>query len=178
MKLAWLANLRPNLLFEISQLAQITSDTFEQHPRKNARRLNKAIQYAISNPASICLPKLERSSLRIISYSDAGFGTNADATSQLGRIVIIMDGSGPAVPILFKSYKSRRVDRLILGGEIMAFSDAFDDAMDLRHQLEQALQQKLPLQMLTDSKSLFDVISKGSRTSERRLMIYMASVRE
>ena len=34
------------------------------------------------------------------------------------------------------------------------------------------------MQLLTDSKSLFDVISKGSRTSEKHVMLDIAAVRE
>ena len=34
------------------------------------------------------------------------------------------------------------------------------------------------MQILTDSKSLLDVISKGSRTSEKRMMLDIAAARE
>lgn len=34
------------------------------------------------------------------------------------------------------------------------------------------------MQLLTDSRTLFDVISKGTRTSEKRLMLDVASARE
>lgn len=36
----------------------------------------------------------------------------------------------------------------------------------------------IPVQLLTDSKSLFDVISKGSRTSEKRMMLDIAAARD
>jgi hypothetical protein len=39
------------------------------------------------------------------------------------------------------------------------------------------LRQKVPLTILTDSKSLFDVIIKSSTTSKRRLMIDITAVR-
>lgn len=37
---------------------------------------------------------------------------------------------------------------------------------------------KIPLIMLTDSACLFNLISRASKTSKRRLMIYLESIRE
>lgn len=44
--------------------------------------------------------------------------------------------------------------------------------------LEDALRSTIPFHLLTDSKSLFDVISKGSRTSEKHLMLDFYAARE
>jgi hypothetical protein len=121
---------------------------------------------------------LELETLRIVAYSDASFANNDDLTSQLGFIVFLTDGTGRCNLVHASSHKCRRVTRLILGGEVLAFADAFDYAFTLRHDLEHMLGRSIPLSMLTDSKSLFDVISKSSTTLERRLMIDIAVSRE
>ena len=82
------------------------------------------------------------------------------------------------VPINFKSYKSRRVTRSSMAGEVIAFSDLFDVATTLANELELVFSRKVPVQLFTDSKSLFDFISKGSRTSEKRMMLDIAAARE
>ncbi len=82
-----------------------------------------------------------------------------------------MDDSNSAVPISFKSYKSRRVIRSVLSAEVIAFADLFDEAFSIRSQMEQATSRAVPMHLLTDSKSLFDIISKGSRTNEKRIML-------
>lgn len=60
----------------------------------------------------------------------------------------------------------------------MAFSEIFDVAATLGAELDFILGHKAPVQLLKDSKSFFDVISKGSRTSQKRLILDIAAARE
>ena len=177
MRLAWLSNTRPDLLYEISQLAQVTQLRYDTEKKRIVQRANRAVRYAHNNPSKIMFPKLEAKSLRIVGYSDAGYSSNNDLSSQLGRIVLLMDESGAAAPIIFKSYKSRRISRSVLSAEANAFADLYDDAYALRSQLEHALSRAVPVHLLTDSKSLFDVISKGTRTKEKRIMLDIHAAR-
>lgn len=41
----------------------------------------------------------------------------------------------------------------------------------LKHDLERVLRQPIPFRMFKDSKQLFDVITRASHTTEKRLMI-------
>lgn len=179
MKLAWLSHSRPDCLFEISQLTQITKDVFEQERRTLIRRTNKLIKYAKQNELSLRFPKLDKNSLKIVGFSDASFAGNRDFSSQLGYLIFLSDDSGSVCPVVFKSYKARRVTRSVMGAELIAFSDMFDAAFTLREELR-ALHpgSSIPLTLYTDSKTLFDVISKGTRTSEKRLMLDIACTRE
>ena len=52
MKLAWLSNTRPDCLFEISQLAQITEAKFSTDASLVIRLINRAIRYVIQNRIS------------------------------------------------------------------------------------------------------------------------------
>ena len=177
MRLAWLSNTRPDLLFEISQCAQVTLERFKAKAQAFWKRLNSAIRYANNNVAHLKLPKLELSSVRIVGYSDASFANNHDLSSQLGRIARLIDDDDAAIRICFKSYKSRRVTRSVLSAEVIAFADLFDDAVALRYQIEQALKRAVPMHLLTNSKSLFDIISKGSKSSEKRIMLDIHAAR-
>ena len=98
--------------------------------------------------------------------------------SQLGRIILLTNGSNSAITIVFKIYKSRRVARSVLSAEVIVLPDLFDDALALKSQIEHALQHTVPVHLLTDSKSLFNIISKGSRTSEKRIMLDVHATRE
>jgi hypothetical protein len=78
----------------------------------------------------------------------------------------------------FASYKSRRVTRSVLGGEVHAFADAFDIAYALKHELERLINHRIPLSILTDSKGLFDVVTRNSHARERLLNIEIAATRQ
>ena len=56
MKLAWLANTRPDIVFEILQIAQVTRAMYEKEMTKYCKRLNKAIKYVHDQKASIGIP--------------------------------------------------------------------------------------------------------------------------
>ena len=73
---------------------------------------------------------------------------------------------------------TRRVTRSFLGAETYAFGDAYDFAYCAKKDLEALLERNVYLKMITDSKSLFDVITQCSQTLEKRLMIDLQSVRD
>ena len=102
MCLAWLANTRPDRLFEISQVAQVTQQIFDSSKRDIIKGLNKAVKYAVNNRTSIKTPRLERNSLKIIGFSYASFANNADFSSQLRHICFLGDDTGAVAPISFK----------------------------------------------------------------------------
>lgn len=58
-----------------------------------------------------------------------------------------------------------------MGGEICAFVDSFDAAFGMAADLELVYGRKLRIDMLTDSKQLFDAMVKGKKTSKMRLMV-------
>lgn len=66
----------------------------------------------------------------------------------------------------------------MLGSELYAFCDGLDIGLAYSVALQPALGKRIPVRMYTDSKSLFDTITKRSQTSEKRLLIDLATVRE
>ena len=58
------------------------------------------------------------------------------------------------------------------------FADLFDDALAIRKQLEFFLRQAIPVQIFAYSKRLFDIISKRSQASEKRIMLDMYATRQ
>ena len=177
MKLAWLANSRPDLLFEISQIAQITLDHFNDGARAHWKMLIAAIRYANVSWINLKFSKRDRGSNRMKGYSEVTSPNNYDLKSQLGRVILLMDYTNAAIPIVFKSYKPRRLARSMLCAEVIALADLFDDVLAVRSQSEHARKRPIPMPLLTDSKSLFYIIRKGSRTNEKGIMLVIRVAR-
>lgn len=155
---------------------QITEKTFR--PDDDAQLVNRIVRHLKRHKLTIKFPKLDRKSLHIRAYADASHAGNMDLSSQLGIVVTLCDKNNQCSVIGYKSYKCRRITRSAIASECHALADAFDYAFMLKHDLEVLLQQPIPIQMLTDSKGLFDVIVKAGKTAERRLMIDIAACRQ
>ena len=179
MQLAWLSHSRPDLLFEVSQLTQVTEDAFDESSIAIIKQTNNVVKMAHRDEVTLKFPQLDINTLRIIGISDASFANNKDLTSQLGFLVFLADGNDRVIPLIFKSYKARRVTRSVLAAELIAFSDLFDQSFTIASDLGKFVPSgQIPITLMTDSKSLFDILTKGSWTSEKCLMLDVAAARE
>lgn len=100
----------------------------------------------------------------MVVFADGLFANSEYLSSQIGFIVVLQDESGMANCIAYSSRTSRRVVFSVLGREIFAFTDGVDMAVLIRYDLERILRKYIYLDILTDSSSLFDVITKSSAT--------------
>jgi len=90
--------------------------------------------------------------LKVVGFADASFANNHDLSTQLGHIVFLCDAKGNAAPIAFRSYKSRRVVRSAMAGEVIAFSDMFDVAVTLAEEIRAIYDRPIPLHLLMPAK--------------------------
>jgi hypothetical protein len=99
-------------------------------------------------------------SLTLHVFSDASFANNQDFTCQLCFIIFLADYNENCFVFDFRSFKSQRVTRSVIGGELIAFSEAFVRGFVGRHDLEEMLEENVALRMYT--------YSKASLTSSRK----------
>lgn len=64
-----------------------------------------------------------------------------------------------------------------ISGEFIAVSDLFL-ATTIALELSRLFERRIPVQVLTDGKFLFDGISRGSRTPEKRMKLDIAAARD
>jgi hypothetical protein len=163
----------------VALAAQVIEDRYNGDPGEYIKQLNRVIQHLKKIPdLPLRFPKLELSTLRLKLYSDASYANSADCSSQLGYIIFLVDGNGTCQPLFWSSHKSRQVTRSVIGNETMALANAFDMAHALKHDIETIIKQNVPIVILTDSLSLFDVIAKATTTAEKRLMIDLCVVKQ
>lgn len=97
--------------------------------------------------------------LKIKAYKDSSFAYTEDCYSHIAYIVFLYEDSFGHV-INFSSTKSKRIIRSVLEGEACAFADEFDCLFTLKHDLQSMIATNIPIHMIKDSKSLFDIITE------------------
>lgn len=178
METAWLVHTRPDLAYSVATLAQVTEIMFTTEKVRHIKTINKLDKTATSSPnRGLRYVSLDPTTMHLWVYGDGSFANNPDGSSQLGFVILLSDGSGRCVFLSHRSFKSRRRVRSVQGAEV-SFVDAFDEAYLLRAQLKELFGREIPLRMLLDSRSLFDVLSRGTLTTERRLVIDLLAARE
>lgn len=174
-KLAWIAGTRPDILAASNIYSQVTQESFTTEHIKN---MNKSIKYLKdSADQHLTYNPMDMDKCKIVAFADGSHASNADQTSQIGYLVFVTDGCEWHL-LQYKSNKSRRVVRSPLAAEVHALAEAADTAIMTQHDLRYLLGRKLRIRLLTDSKSLFDVLSKGSSMSEKRLMIDIKATKD
>jgi len=171
----WMAHGRRNLCCSINRADQVTEALSLE---KQVKEMNKAIKHAKSTKEMVLsLKPLERASLHLRVFADAPLHSSHDMSSQLGYTVLLCDAEDECLVLTYSSRQARRIVRSIMAGETYAFADAFDAAYILKHYQELVYNQLLHLVMLTDSKQTFDVITRATNTTEKRLIIDFAVAR-
>ncbi len=118
------------------------------------------------------------SSLTLREYSEAGFANNPELKSQLGIVVVLVDKFENAALIHYASWKTRRVVRSVLAAELFASVASHDFREIMSHDLNLISGNKFPIHLMTDSKYIFDTITKIFGVSEKRLMIDISTLRQ
>lgn len=174
-KLVWVFHALPDIACSTSMATQVTVSIFNP---TSVQDLNRIVKYFKSSvDASLWFPKLGQRTLRMVVYFDASFNNIPGNRSQFGFLIFLADHTNRYSILHFSSYKSSRVTRSSTAGETVAFSDAFDNAFIILHDLEHMLGCTIPILMQTDSEKLFNVLTRAKYTTERRLMVDISAAR-
>ena len=172
---AYIASIcRPDLSYGFSVAAQ-----YQNPDSTQARALNKVINRCKEfTTTGLRFVGLDESSLCVGVFIDAAFANNPDYSSQLGFITTLMDKNNTCNIVHYGSVKCKRVTRSALASELYAMVHGFDQSYVVKVTIDSFLGKCIPLNIYTDSKSLFDSLVTLNTTSEKRLLIDLSMLRE
>jgi len=194
---AYIASLsQPEASFDLSFAAQTvtTTDNLAMNDtpnRKDATTLNRRLKWQMANQKrGLRFIPLDMTRLKLIVFVDAAFANNADMSSQLGYIITLAneqqqeDNGNSTFEITanilhWSSTKCKRVTRSVLAAELFAMAQGFDMGSVIAKTIKTILDDSsIPLVICTDSRSLYDCLTKLGTTHEKRLMIDIMVLRQ
>ena len=147
--------------------------------KSEVQKLNKALKHLMdTKELGLNFVKLDMESLSFGVFIDAAFANHPDMRSQLGFVTVLMDKNFNANIVHYGSSKSKRVTRSVLSAELYAMMYGFDTSSVILHTLRSFLGKSIPLRLYTDSKCLFDSLTRLNSTTEKRLLIDLSLLRE
>lgn len=166
---------RPDLCSSVQLLAsQVISNSVSCY-----NKLNNIIKWCHETSAiGLTFVPLDKSSLRLMLFTDASFANANKLKSQIGFILVLADASNNANIIHYGSMCCKRVTRSVMAAELLALVHGFDNAYLAQHILQEILDQDIPIDGFVDSRTVFNVVAKSSATLEKRLQIDVNSLRE
>ena len=177
-QLLWLNNqTRPDISFEVCSLAA----NFKNASNKDVLLLNKTIKKVHEFPAHINFFNLGKAK-KIVVFTDASLGNLPDGGSQGAYLIFLVGENGKSNLVCWQSKRLKRVARSSLTAEAIGMSDALDAAIYTAALYSDMMLGKsdklLPIEVMTDNRSLIDNISSKKLVTEKRLRIELSAIKE
>ena len=185
-ELLWISLMtRPDLSYDVnvlsSQVARATVST--------ACELNRLVTKAKNYTNVLKFTRLgDISELAVKVYADASFGNRDEGTrSTSGRIVLLKNKDKNVVNIsCWKTKKIARVCRSVKAAETRALEEAIDEAVNTARVVKEIYTGKInlrnpeqiPVDAVTDSKSLWESIHNSRQCEEKMLRNCIANIKE
>ena len=184
--LLWVSLLtRPDLSFDVNILsAEVSKGTVN-----TIKSINRAIRRAKDARNKLRFVKLVAVSDIIVNvYSDASFGNQDDSTrSTAGRVIIIENKKTKMMNVAaWKTKKISWVCRSVKGAETRALEDALDAGVHIARLVDEIYRgsidlknpKQIPVEALTDSKSVWENLHNSRQCEEKLLRNSIAGMKE
>lgn len=166
---------RPDVSHANAKLAQVVASKVQS---SDVYLLNSSVSLLQKHLRGLYFPELDLRSLVVRGYADAGFSTNEDNSSQLGMVGTLCNKFDNASILHYASWKFPRVPNSVLAAEVHTLTSCYDYSYSIAHVLSSILNRKVPIEIFTDSKSIFETVSKLTSITEKRLLIYLLALRK
>lgn len=171
-KVAWATNTRLDICCAVACITKMTEERFVKENDKDVKHRNRVVAHIQkSKDFRLKLPTLEKNSLTTRVYSDASICIKTQSVITATVFIFFRDENEFCQPLYWISYKGRRVHSSIIASKVMPFANAFNMSSIIKPDLYFIYNSFIQGVILTDSLSLFGVITNGATTTDRRLMI-------
>jgi hypothetical protein len=168
---------RPDLSARCQLLASAVA---KEHPDEATYKpLNKLVDIA-HNTASdrLTFVPLDLETLRVVLHTNASFANADGMKSQLGFVIMLVDGKNNANIVHYASRRCTRVTRSVLAAELYALVLGFDHSVLVREICTEILERAISIDGMIASQTLFDIVTRLSSPTEKRLGIDIYSLQE
>ena len=176
-QLNWLCTqTRPDLSFSVCEL----SNSYKTATIATILNANKIIRKAKAVETSLFLPKVNLNNFKLICYTDAAHGNLPDGGSQAGLYLELVSENKRA-PIHWQSKRVRRVVKSSMAAETLSLVEGVETAILIRKFINEILflnQRNICIEVITDSKSVFDAAYGTNQLLDKGQRINMALLRE
>jgi hypothetical protein len=166
---------RPDLSAPCQLLASAVA---KEHPDEATyKSLNKLVDIA-HNTASdrLTFVPLNPETLRVVLHTDTSFANADGMKSQLGFVIMLVDGKNNANIVHYASRRCTRVTRSVLAAELYALVLGFDHSVLVREICTEILERAVSIDGMIDSQTLFDIVTRLSSPTSIRLGIDIYSL--
>nr|XP_039255142.1 uncharacterized protein LOC120332004 [Styela clava] len=180
-QLLWISTQsRPDISFDTCILAT----NFKSATVKDLLRVNKVISKLKSNSVDLNFCNLgSDKDLKLVCFVDASFGNLTDGGSQAASLIFLVGEHQRCNLISWQSKRIKRVVKSSLAAETLAMSAGVDMASFVSSLYTEIMHrainlEKLPIEIVTDNRSLHDAIKSIKQVQDRRLRIEVAMLKE
>ena len=185
-ELLWLSLMtRPDLSYDVNILSsEVANGTIA-----TLKAVNKIVRKAKGGKSVLRFSKLGKlSDLSVKVYADASYGNQFDKIrSTAGRVILIQNKKTGKVNVSsWKTKKIGRVCRSVKSAETRALEEAIDDGVNVARLLVEVYTgqvnlkdpEQIPVEALTDSKSLWESLHNTRQCEEKLLRNSIAGMKE
>lgn len=164
---------------DLCSSTQLLSSDVQNCDEKTIEKLCKITKRAReTSEIGLNFVELDLDSLQYFLFTDASFANASNGASQIGFVLCLADSSGKANIVHFGSQRCKRVTRSVMAAELLALNYGFDNAYLGKKMLEEIFELEIPLKVFIDSRTVFNTVTKGSSTLEKRLQIEAYALRQ
>ena len=168
-------NVRPDICAPVQLIAPGKNEVTDKDI-KSLKKTTKFLKETIEQGLTFVPLNLE--TMRLVLMTDASFANAQGMKRQLGYLIMLVDDEGNCNIVHYGSNRCKRVARSVMAAEIQALVLGFDYAYVVKDLIEEILGRTIMLDAMVDSKTVFDVIAKDAKTTERRLQIDVIALRQ